>query len=59
MKASKLITKDQRNTLYGEYVLLKNLVRKRCTDIQNMTFEGYLTNVYALPLEIIKEMQKS
>lgn len=55
MKASKLITLKQRKTLYGEYILLKNLVRKRCTDIHNMKFEDYLTNVYALPLEIIKE----
>lgn len=55
MKASKLITLKQRKKLYGEYILLKNLVRKRCADINNMTFEDYLTNVYALPLEILKE----
>ncbi len=56
MKASKLITTKQRKKLYGEYILLKNLVRKNCTDIKNMTFEDYLTNVYALPLEILKEI---
>ena len=55
MKASKLMTTKQRKKLYGEYILLKNLVRKNCTDIKNMTFESYLTNVYALPLEILKE----
>lgn len=55
MKASKLITLKQRKKLYGEYILLKNLVRKRCTDIHNMKFEDYLTNVYSLPLEILKE----
>jgi len=39
MKASKLITKEQRNKMYGEYISLKNkgYINKK------ITFEKFLT----------------
>ena len=37
MKASKLITKEQKNKMFGEYVKLKNILSSK------MTFEKYLT----------------
>ena len=44
MKASKLISKKQRQQIYGEYIYLK---KNRYIN-QNITFEKFLTNTIKL-----------
>lgn len=55
MKASKLLTKDQRKKEYGDYVLIKNNAKKTVKGF-NLTFEKFLTRTTPLSRSILKNV---
>ena len=55
MKASKLLTKEQRKKEYGDYVLIKNESLKSIKGFK-LTFEQFLTRTTPLSRSILKNV---